>query len=70
VVHWTIQDSGTSGEASILSGVTLVMTAEVLSRPTLVITIEQHLTFKNFPIKMLEGDNRVIRHTFKVVKIL
>jgi hypothetical protein len=37
------------------------MIAEVLSRPPLIITIEQHLTFDTRPIKMLE-DDRVMRH--------
>jgi hypothetical protein len=47
------------------------MIAEVLSRPTLDITIEQHLTFVTHPVKMWDKDDRVMRHQiFKVVKIL
>jgi hypothetical protein len=40
----------------------MVMIAGVLSRRLLIITIEQHLTFETRPIKMLEEEDRVMRH--------
>jgi hypothetical protein len=48
------------------------MIAEFLSRPTLVITVEQHLTFFfTRLVKMWEKDDRVVRQQiFKVVKII
>jgi hypothetical protein len=47
------------------------MIAEVLSRPTLVITNEQHLTFVTRLVKRREKDDRIMRHQiFKVVKII
>jgi hypothetical protein len=45
-----------------MSGVTMVMIAEVLSWRLLIITIEQHLTFETRPIKMLEEEDKVMRH--------
>jgi hypothetical protein len=46
------------------------MIVEVLSRSTLVITIEQNLTFATRPITTWDGDDKVMRHQiFKVVKI-
>jgi hypothetical protein len=47
------------------------MIAEVLSRSTLVITIEQHLTSETCQVNLLEEDDGVMRHQiFKVVKFL